>query len=202
MAAFYKFPVFILLLLALGSCKKQAEMLPDPPVEAAFSRKLTFPNQGNLVKDAQYQASSLTDSRAFLEEGLLYLYLDAQGQSKAGDGILLAIDASNLQTGPLKTYRFTGSNSLIRHARYTYFFSRSDGSTWGSITDSRIGVIFEGELVITAYDATRKLVSGTFSIKAPDLINDPTRESVGQPIDPVYYCTLELSGQFRHLKIQ
>jgi len=202
MSRIYQFPLFLFLLLSAASCKKPADSLPDPAQEASLSRSLVFPNQGNLLKGVSYGSFSVMNNRAFEENGLLYVFLDANASDKTGDAILLGIDASNLQTGPLKTYRFAGTPDLIKHGRYTFSNTRPNGSTWGSITDSKFGVLFEGELVITAYDAERRLVSGHFSVKVSDLINDPTRESIGEPIDPIHYCTLDVEGQFRHLKIQ
>jgi hypothetical protein len=202
MFSMYKFPVFLLFLLSALSCKKSSDQLPDPAQEATLSRSLVFPNQGNLEKGAWYGGVSVMNNRAFEENGLLYVFLDANGLDKTGDAILLGIDASNLQTGALKTYRFGGSMDLIRHGRYTFSNTRPNGSTWGSITDSKFGVLFEGELVITAYDATRRLLSGHFSVTVSDLINDPTKESIGGPVDPNNFCILRVEGQFRHLKIQ
>ena len=61
--------------------------------------------------------------------------------------------------------------------------------------------MFEGKLTITAYDSKRKLISGDYEVKARNLINDPTVQSVGQPIDPVNQCDLTVSGSFKHVKL-
>jgi hypothetical protein len=45
-------------------------------------------------------------------------------------------------------------------------------------------------------------VGGHFSVKVSDMINDPTKENIGGPVDPVNFCNLGLEGQFRYLKIQ
>jgi hypothetical protein len=119
-----RFSAFFFVLIALASCKKPTDALPDPAPEATLSRSLIFPNQGNLVKGARYEGNTLMDTRAFEENGLLYLFIDANSHDNSGDAILLGIDASNLQTGPLKTYRFKGTPDLIKHARYTFSNTR------------------------------------------------------------------------------
>lgn len=195
---------FVLIcLIAAASCRKPLEEVPDPLTESSLSRVILLPNQGNLVKQALYINTEKLKLNAAVEGDQLFFFFDATPtvNNSTGDALLLTINASNLATGLVKTYSFGQASASSMHARYVYFVQQSNGDSWSSITDSRLGVVFEGNLTITAYDPKRKLISGQYEIKARNLINDPTIRSVGQPIDPINQCDLTVSGSFKHVKL-
>ena len=194
---------FVLIwLIAAVSCRKPVEEIPDPLTESSLSRVIVLPNQGNLIKQSLYINSEKLKLRAGVENDQLFFFFDATPtvNNSTGDALLLTINASNLTTGLVKTYSFN-QTSLAMHARYVYLSQQSTGDVWSSITESRLGIVFEGNLTITAYDPKRKLISGQYEIKAKNLINDPTIQSVGQPIDPINQCDLTVSGSFKNVKL-
>lgn len=195
--------IALLILSAVTSCRKPVEELPDPVTQKSLVRVIELPNQNNLLKQAAYVNTDLLKLSAGVQGDQLFFFFDASPEinNSAGDALLLTINASNLETGLVKKYSFSQASPASLHARYVYSFRESNGDTWSSFTDSRYGVVFEGNLTITAYDSKRKLISGQYEIKAKNLINDPTIQSVGQPIDPINQCDLTVSGSFQHVKL-
>lgn len=193
----------LICLVAVSSCRKPVEAITDPVAESSLSRVILLPNQGNFVKQALYINTDQLKLRAGIEADQLFFFFDAAPSvnNSTGDALLLSINASNLATGLVKTYSFNQAAPTSLHVRYVYSSRQSSGDIWSSITDSRFGVVFEGELVITGYDSKRKLISGHYEIKAKNLINDPTVQSVGSPIDPINQCNLTLSGSFKNVKL-
>ncbi|MEJ8844542.1 hypothetical protein WG954_19270 [Lacibacter sp. H375] len=193
----------LICLVAVSSCRKPVEEITDPVTESSLSRVILLPNQSNFVKQALYINTDQLKLRAGIEADQLFFFFDAAPSvnNSTGDALLLSINASNLATGLVKTYSFNQAAPTSLHARYVYSSRQSSGDIWSSITDSRFGVVFEGELVITGYDSKRKLISGHYEIKAKNLINDPTVQSVGSPIDPINQCNLTLSGSFKYVKL-
>jgi hypothetical protein len=195
--------IALLFLIAATSCRKPVEEMPDPVPQTSLFRVIELPNQNNLLKQSAYVNTDLLKTTTGVQGDQLFFFFDASPEvnNSAGDALLLTINASNLETGLVKKYSFGLPEPASMHARYVYSFREGSGSTWSSFTDSRFGVVFEGELVITAYDAERKLISGHYEVKARNLINDPTVQSVGQPIDPLNQCNLTVSGSFKHVKM-
>jgi len=195
----------LILTLALFSCKKNPIQL-EPNLEPAGSltRTLVFPNQGGLVKLAHYNEFSKPETIATKADGRLSIgiIITPKTINSAGDGIVLAIDESHLQNVLIKDYDYINPSSRIVLTRYTYSYMENSGDIWGSFTDSQTGVQFEGVLHITAYDKERKLLSGSYTVMAKGLINDPTIKGIAGPIDPVNQCDLTVSGTFTNLKIR
>ena len=193
----------LLCLIAATSCRKPVEEIPDPVAESSLARTIVLSNQGNLVKEALYMNTAQLKVNAGVEAGQLFFFFDAtpSADNSTGDALLLTINASHLETGLVNTFTFDQATATSLHARYVYAVRHSSGDAWSSITDSRFGVVFEGKLIVTAYDAKRKLISGLYEIKAKNLINDPTVRSVGAPIDPLNQCDLTVSGSFKHVKL-
>lgn len=193
----------LLCLIAASSCRKPVEEIPGPVAESSLVRTIVLSNQGNLVKEALYMNTAQLKVNAGVEAGQLFFFFDAtpSADNSTGDALLLTINASHLETGLVNTFTFDQATATSLHARYVYAVRNSSGDAWSSITDSRFGVVFEGKLIVTAYDAKRKLISGLYEIKAKNLINDPTVRSVGAPIDPLNQCDLTVSGSFKHVKL-
>ena len=189
----------------LISCKKNP-IEPPAPVQssAEFSRSLQFPNQNDLVKFAHYNENTIHEMRATVAEGKLWLIFDAAPttNNSFGDAIAFTIDVSHLSTGLVRSYDYVNTHYRILSTRYTYTFKKDNGDIWGSMLDLSVGVRYTGVLTILQYDASRKLVSGTYDVYAKDLINDPTKQSIGSPIDPADYCHLHVTGNFTNVKIE
>ena len=191
----------------LISCKKDKLETPRPePVQATgeISRSLQFPNQHDLVKFAHYKGSSILEMRATVTDGRLWLVFDASptANNSAGDAIAFTIDAKHLASGLVGSYDYVNTNARILSTRYTYTFKNDQSDIWGSMLDLSTGLQYTGVLHILQYDASRKLVSGSYDIYVKDLINDPTKHAIGFPIDPADYCHLNVSGNFTNVKIE
>ena len=197
---------FFLSVLAVGftACEKNpvSEKQPDPVTTSAFTRTIQYTNQGT-TKEAAYDTAYKIENFAVVEEDHIVLAFIAAPKipESAGDAIAFQIDARHL-TSLAKTYTFNDRENPITYGRYTYTYQRADGSIWGSISDTEMGVKFEGFLNIQKYDATRQLISGTYKAAIKGLINDPTKNSTASPIDPINLCDVTVTGTFTNLKLQ
>jgi hypothetical protein len=190
-------------MLLVSSCRKEkpaAVSLPSP--EANLIRNLVFTNLTNVEKNSSYGAT-VTKMSTGVEDGKLFLHLEA-GETTPGrsaESVRLYINASHLAAGLAKGYTFGQTEPALKRIFYSYSFNESATSTWGSITDSGFGVVFEGLLNITSHDVKNKLISGSFQVKAKRLLNDPTVKSIAAPIDPANQCDLTLTGSFKNVKL-
>jgi hypothetical protein len=196
---------YFYLLLALPvfftACSKPAKELPDPEPVSSLTRTITYSTSAD-VKTASYDADYKMETHTSVEDGYLSLIFLAvpKTNDSAGDGIVFHIAQSNLQSGPVKTYYYKGQTPNILFSRYSYTYMRTDGSIWGSLTDSNMGDNFEGTLTIDQYDAARKLISGHYNVQIKNLINDPTVNSTSTP-SPDYRVNVALTGSFENVKI-
>ncbi len=194
---------FCVLAVSLISCKKQKEApLVLPAAEASLIRNLVFPNQSNTEKNVSYGTSDVKVATG-TEDGQFYIRLAAESSvvGKASEYVTLYINASHIIPNLAKGYTFGSVEPALNRVYYTYLFNESATGTWGSATDSKTGVVFEGLLNITAHDSKNKLISGSFTVKARRLINDPTVKNLATPIDPANQCDLTLSGTFKNVRI-
>lgn len=187
----------------ISSCKKEKDVQsPAPAPEANLIRNLVFTNLTNVEKNISYGTSSVKITTG-IENGNLFLYLNA-GESTAGkssESLTLYINESHLASGLAKGYTFGNNEPALKRIYYAYSFTELNNNTWGSITDSKLGVVFEGLLNITSHDTKNKLISGSFTVKARRLLNDPTVKSIAAPIDPANQCDLTLTGNFNNVKL-
>ncbi|HEX4957933.1 MAG TPA: hypothetical protein VFV46_07125 [Lacibacter sp.] len=203
-----KFTVIFLLLVGInlthGSCKKQSNnVVMLPPAEASLIRNLVFTKQTNVEKNVSYGASQVkttagTDNGNFF----IRLYTESNIPGTASESVVLYINESHLTSNLAKGYSFGTIEPALKRVYYTYTFHESGTSSWTSITDSGIGVVFQGVLNITSYDEKNKLVSGSYLLKARKLITDPTIKSIAEPIDPMNECDLTLTGDFSNIRIR
>lgn len=186
------------------SCKKQKEgPLVLPAAEASLNRNLVFINQSNTEKNVSYGTSKVKVNTG-AEDGQFYMRFSAESNQvdAASEYVTLYINASHLTSNLAKSYTFGSVEPALNRVYYTYFFNESATGTWGSATDSKTGVVFEGSLNITAHDPKKKLISGSFTVKARRLINDPTVRNLAAPIDPANQCDLTLTGTFKNVQLQ
>ena len=191
--------------LLFSSCDKQVcvEPTPDPEPASAFTRTIMYTNRGT-VNEAAYDAAFKMEARAVVENNELLVAFIAGGKTpgSVGDAIAFRLQPSSGPSNPVKTYRFNAPADAIRYARYTHTQHDADGSIRGSITDSEMGVRFEGFLKVESYDAARKLISGTYQAEIKGLISDPLKSRTSGPIDPMDQCDVTISGSFRNVKVQ
>ncbi|RTQ49578.1 hypothetical protein EJV47_12195 [Hymenobacter gummosus] len=112
----------------------------------------------------------------------------------------LSIDRSALSTGLLGTYALRSVRDS-RHpavARYGYNYKITDSGTAGSYYTSDLSEL-QGQVRITAYDAGRHLISGSYEVRLPDE-SDPT-DSVRTRANQLR-CRLTLGGSFENLPLE
>lgn len=196
-------PVFAFVTILI-SCSKPVVEKPIPVTDASISRSLVFPNRNGEVKAAAYFGKDYVEAKAQLTDGFVYLTLDASPKTNntSGELIQFKIDQSHLQTGLARTYNFTDPSAKILSCRYLYIKKDNVGDIWASITETQMGVAFEGQLKVTSYDPARKLITGEFQIAVRQLITDPTIKSVGMPIDPLNKCDLTVMGAFQNVVLK
>ena len=194
--------LFLIVTSMISACTKPVKPVPDPQPGCVFSRTITYVNTGN-IKTVSYAPSYKVQAQAIRQDNLIYLGFIAAPttNASAGDGIAFCIDAAHLQNGLAKTYNLSAQAPVVISCRYSYTYRKDDGNSWSSFTDTGIGTIFEGTLVIDNYDAARKLISGSFNVLIKNLINDPTKNNTGSPIDPKDLCNVSVAGSFQHIKL-
>lgn len=190
-------------LLLLTACRKEAPVTPPlPAAEATLIRNLVLINQTNVEKNKSYGPAAIK-SLVTLEDGQLVLHVQTASDLPgiAGESVSLYIDGRHRGTNLAGGYTVGSTEPALRRIRYSYSVTETNSGTWGSITDSRNGVVFEGLLNITSHDNRRNLISGAYYVKARRLINDPTVQHSGGVIDPLNECDLSLSGTFSNLRL-
>lgn len=201
------FPAFLLLgilSITITSCKKQTkETVTLPAAEGSFIRNLVFTNQVNVEKNAAY-GKSVVKTAATVSDGHLQirLYTTSNAAGAVSESVTLYIKQSHLVNNLAKGYTFGTIEPALDRIFYAYSFNESVTYTWSSLTDSETGVVFQGLLNITSYDAKNKLISGSFDVRAKRLITDPTKKQIAEPIDPLNQCDLFLTGTFSNVPVQ
>ncbi|MFC6222660.1 hypothetical protein ACFP2F_05350 [Hymenobacter artigasi] len=80
---------------------------------------------------------------------------------------------------------------------YIYTVRTATGSSGAIYRFSDTTRELTGNVAITAYDAQRQLVSGTYEVRAPEQNEPSTSISIGGP-----KCTIILEGSFENLKVK
>lgn len=197
-------PTLASIMLVISSCKKsKQETVYIPPAEASVIRNLVFINQVNVEKNVSY-GKSVVKTTAGVNEGdfFIRLYTEPTAPGTVSESVILYIDQSHLGSNLAKGYTFGTTEPALKRVFYSYSVNESPTSAWSSLIDSKTGLVFEGLLNITSYDAKNKLISGAYDVKARRLLNDPTVPTIAGPIDPVNQCDLKLTGYFTNVRIQ
>lgn len=192
------------LVTLLTACEKKIDQIVEDPVpEGTIIRTINYTNQ-NTVKTASYSGNQIVDARAVIEGDriILGVFATPKVNNTQGDGIAFKIDKAYLQQGIERAYNLDAQTApAVASARYNYMVQKADGGFWSSIHETSMGLKMEGNLTITDYNAERKLLSGSFNMVIKDLINDPTKISNSNPIDPINLNTVTIIGTFTNLKL-
>ena len=187
-----------LLVLAAGlatSCSDKATPEPIPEPTATVTRSIAYLDTAQPTRrDTVFQQTALTP-KVELNGSTLFVSLRTKPNR---EGFLFALYRSRIPATLVGTYSYQSRLSLTApvNLQYYTFLPGSDGSqgwTFGSLVN-----IPTGNIVITAYDAKRQLLSGTFTAGISDA-SDPF-EVDNAPTSR--RCAIALSGTFTNLAIQ
>ena len=188
-----------LLALAAGfatSCSSdKATPEPTPEPTATVTRAIAYLDAARPARrDTVFQQAALTPT-AELSGSTLFVNLRTKPNR---EGFLFALNRSRIAATLVGTYSYQSRQSTTAptNLHYYAFLPGSDGSqgwSFGSLVNVPTGTI-----VITAYDAKRQLLSGTFTAGISDA-SDPF-EVDNAPTSR--RCAIALSGTFTNLAIQ
>lgn len=111
------------------------------------------------------------------------------------DNAHFEVDRAKLSANWLGAYTLRSRNRPTDPVFTSYVYSRNGASSIYRFSDFTQELT--GNVTITAYDAKRQLVSGSYEVRAPEQ-RDPT--STGVNNDPT--CTILLAGDFDNLKVK
>ncbi len=117
------------------------------------------------------------------------------------DAISFLIAADKLTAGVLGTYSLKSQpdpNPGAVTTRYTLYSKNTTGSSAGVIYGSSWNIML-GELKITSYDASRRLISGSYSLQMDNL---PNPFDGGVNNTEKEHCNLKVTGTFTHVKLE
>jgi hypothetical protein len=119
--------------------------------------------------------------------------------SAGSDNTYFEVDRAQLSTNWVGTYTLRCRNRVTAPVFTSYVYSvRSGGGLSGVFYRFSDSVKeLTGNVTLTAYDAKRQLVSGTYTVEAPEQDEPGKTPSANNP-----KCTIILSGAFENLKIK
>ncbi|QIX61212.1 hypothetical protein FY528_03195 [Hymenobacter lutimineralis] len=195
-----RFVLAATLLLGVAACdSKENDPQPEAPAPAAtftMGSSIYYPSP-NVIAAISYPSGDV-QHQAILNDELLYVHFDAK---EGRDAVNFTIERSQLTAAIIGTYTLKSmpnTESGAADVRYVYYRENKPGSISGSIYDSNNSHM-GGQLTVTAYDAKRHLLSGSYEMRMEN-ITDPTDAS-WDPTDKER-CNLTLWGTFSNLPIQ
>lgn len=191
-------PLLLAAVLFTACAKKDADPLPaDPSPETTMARTLVFPTAGSLNNDTTYLASVMTSDGQLDNAQLVVAFSPQVGR----DAIRFTVPKAALTPSLLGSYKIVGvqrSPGTVASVYYNFHVARN-------LKDSGSFLIFgetnntSGQLVITSYDASRRLLGGTYEMVINDMQNITDKFSV--PNAPPL-CNLRTTGTFTNLKLK
>ncbi|SFQ32264.1 hypothetical protein [Hymenobacter arizonensis] len=110
------------------------------------------------------------------------------------DNAYFEVDRAKLSAAWTGTYTLRCRNRPTDAVFTSYIYKVTTGSVIYRLSDFTQDLT--GNVTITAYDAKRQLVSGSFEVRAPEQ-RDPTTTSTTAP-----KCTILLAGEFNNMKVK
>lgn len=165
---------------------------PTPAFQLSSYFGFTTPTPGGGTAQSGYgtgHSSRDIKGAALLQPQVLVLDFTA-----GTDDVHFELDRASLATGWTNAYALRSRNQPSAPVFSSYVYSRpNDGAAIYRFSDFVNDLA--GAVTITAYDAKRQLVSGSFKVLAPDQ-RDPLAKGINDPT-----CTITLEGSFEKLKV-
>jgi hypothetical protein len=111
------------------------------------------------------------------------------------DNAHFEIDRPKLAANWLGTYALRSRSQLSAPVFTSYVYSLNGGSSIYRFSDTTSDLT--GNVTVTAYDAKRQLVSGTYEVRAAEQFEPGKTPSFNDP-----KCTIILAGDFENLKVK
>lgn len=196
-----KLTSLLLAAVLLTACsKKEIDPQPSPadttPV-VTMARTLTFPTAASLNNDTSYVAAAMTSRGVLGPDGLGLSFEPRVGR----DAISFGISAAALTPAVTGTYPIIDRRQLpgaAASASYSFRVARNLQQSGEFLIWSSTHTM-PGQLVITSYDALRRLVSGSYEMSIDNLQNITDRASVPMAAP---LCNLRVTGTFANVKLQ
>ncbi|AMJ67257.1 hypothetical protein [Hymenobacter sp. PAMC 26628] len=177
---------------------RQKEVPPADPVPATtLARTLTFPTASSLSNDTTYAQTAMTSTGQLDGKNLWVGFAPLVGR----DVIRFMVPVAALTPAVVGSYKLVDkqrSPGTAASVFYNFLVARNV-STSGSFLIDGESHATRGQLLITAYDAPRRLLSGSFEMAIDGMQNITDKYSV--PNDPPL-CNLKVTGTFTNLKLQ
>ncbi|WP_019946308.1 hypothetical protein [Hymenobacter aerophilus] len=154
------------------SCRKDCDPTPTPPVVAepaqAATLNVNFAYSGSTeARSVSYVADQ--PSAELLSDRLIITFDGGLGNGGPADRISFALAKSRQKPGLVGTYSLASQPDASQGDAQVMFirFTPSTNTANNAVSGNQNQL--SGSLTITAYDAARQLVSGTYEVKATDL---------------------------------
>ncbi len=181
----------------LAACAKKEAPPADPAPATTLARTLTFPKATSLSNDTTYAQPAMTSTGQLDGQGLRVGFAPRVGR----DVIQFTVPAAALVPAVVGSYELVDrsrSPGTAASVAYSFLLARNLASSGSFLIDGE-SYATRGQLLITAYDAPRRLLSGSFEMVIDDLQNITDKYSV--PNAPPL-CNLKVTGTFTNLKLQ
>lgn len=179
--------------LSLSACSTASDPQPEltPSAHYEMNRVLYYPANATSAGVSYAPAEVKAAGQLATELRLSF------GADRGEDDITFTLPATQLTPNVVGSYSLqsrTAPGAGSTHVAYTFTVNRSAGGTSGRLYLSTANRV-EGQLVLTNYDGRRRLLSGTYTLRLPD-IADPYSTVASEK------CNLTLQGSFENLPLQ
>lgn len=204
-----KLASFLLAATLLTACsKKETDPQPTPPPPApaqAATINMAFDFYPTPSSPARTQSLSLVPQKPagqLLSDRLVIKLEYANGINFVEDQVQFTLPLSRQKPGLVGTYTLASQpDASVGEVlvAYTRPIAASANAYFNTYDSNRARL--EGSLVISAYDATRRLISGTYTVKAPNVKTPFLFLGYNATSDTRSDGDLRLSGTFTELPL-
>lgn len=187
----------LLTALCLTACGKHDDPQPaaDPAPQVTMTRTMSYPTASRRDNGLTYTQKSMSIGGQLATDALELNFDVPEGNDNLGFQVPRTTLASKLE-GRYPVYSQTERSATTR-ASYSYYLINTHDASSTVIFSA--GSVTRGQLIITAYDAARQLLSGSFEVSLDD-VADPTEHGPESSDTP--RCAVRLTGTFTNLKLQ
>ncbi|GAA4037929.1 hypothetical protein GCM10022409_23990 [Hymenobacter glaciei] len=204
-----KLASFLLAVTLLTACsKKEADPQPTPaqpaPAQAA-TINMAFDFYPTASSPASTQSLSLVPQKPageLLSDRLVIKLEHANAANFVGDQVQFTLPLSRQKSGLVGTYTLASQpDASVGEVLVAYNRPVSASANAYSNTYNSNNARLEGSLIISAYDAPRRLISGTYTVKAVNVKSPFLFLGYNSTSDPRRDGDLRLTGTFTELPL-
>lgn len=195
--------------ILLSACsKKEADPQPQPAVPApvqAATINVAFDYYATGNSPASTQSLSLLAAKPTykaLADRLEVKLESLNSLNFVEDRVQFVIPISRQKTGLMGSYTLASQpDASLGEVLVTYTRPSNSSSAYSNVYSGNQSRL-EGSFIITSYDASRRLISGSYTVKALTVKGPFSFLGVGSASDPRRDGDLRLSGTFQELPLQ